>query len=307
MRAYLVLVLLLLVGCESWIARPAETETKARSKPRFNSLRMTPDTVVLEVAVAKVARKDMAWLDDLWHEMDTSAIAIKHRKLLDQNGLRAGLVSDHIPSMLQQILAPKPIVIEELNDLEKQLHEKGMLQPEPVYLLHDGIQNRSGEVHPVPVSQTIPEKSWLVKAGGKTIAGAGTMVRGFIEVETFPKGDGTVRLVCTPALHLGEPKTQIGVKQNSFVYETAQDKQLLRELKFDICLRNGESLIVGPTSDLQDLGQLFFGSTSMLETKDQSESDDSIRIMLVRLMQTQMDDLFDPEAIRDKLSTTSFE
>ena len=307
MRAKLSLILLLatalLVGCESWYARNLQ-ETVSWKRPvasAMQRLRMLPDSVMLEIAVVKIDRSEIQRFDELWNQIDTGSLSLSERRILDQNGVRVGVVPSHIPADLHALMAPIPVDQESLNSWEEQLFEKGLLKPEPRILLHDGIQNRRGEVHPVPVSGWLNQASWIVEVGDQRIAGASDNVRAVMEVRTFPKGDGTVRLVCTPALHIGQPRTQIGIQQQGFAYETAQEKKQLRELKFGACLRSGETLLVAPTSDVSDLGGLFFGPPDEVV---EGEGDGTFRILMLRLLQTQRDDLFDAESDRDELTTT---
>lgn len=299
----LVLALALFLGCETWYAQNVQ-ETVSWKRPLTGSmqrLRMLPDSVMLEIAVVKIDQSELESFDELWQQIDASSLSLTERRVLDQNGVRVGVVSSHIPADLHALMEPIPVDKEALNSWQQQLFEKGLLKPEPRILLHDGIQNRRGEVHPVPVSGWLDQASWIVEVGEQRTAGASENVRAVVEVRTYPKGDGTVRLACTPALHIGQPRTQIGIKQQGFVYETAQEKKLLRDLKFAACLRSGETLVVAPTSDVSDLGGLFFGPSG--ERVGES-SDGNFRILMIRLLQTQHDDLFDAETDQDDLTTT---
>lgn len=310
MRAKLYILMFLslsfLVGCERWYAHDS-IETVSWQRPvmgSFQRLRMLPDSVMLEIAVVKIERSEMEGFDKLWKQLDHSPLSLRSRKRLDQNGLRAAVVSSHVPAELHRLMEPVALDESKFDQWQQQLFDKGLLKPEPRILLHDGIQNRRGESHPVPVSGYMPHASWVVEVDQQRIAGASENVRAVFEVKTYPKGDGTVRLVCTPGLHIGQPKTQIGIQQQAFAYETSQEKKLLKSLKFEACVRSGESLIIAPTSDMADLGGLFFGSE--IDTQLQS-NDGSYRVLMVRLLQTQMDDLFDSSPELDDLTTTFVE
>ena len=311
MRALLCLMITLgciQSGCSSWYAQPGETSTSKPVSTAFQKLRMSPDSVVLEVAVARIDLDRGADFNRLWSEIDTSTIPLANRKRLDQNGIRAGTISSQLPAVLQSLLEPRPIDVDSLSGLQKQMHEKGILEPDPRYLLHDGIQNRSGEIHPVPVTRVLPTASWTLKSEAGQSVGAGEHVRGFIELMTYPNGNGTVRLVCTPCLHLGQPKTQIAVQSQRFVYETATDKKQLDDLSFETQLKSGQTLILAPTSDMGDLGGLLFGSAVADRiASNTSNTSRSFRILLVRILQTQMDDLFAPVESKEKLTTATLD
>lgn len=308
MRAIRLLVLVFLAslcaGCESWYAPNVDEQTVKPVRSAFQRLRMLPDSVVLEVAVAQIDLDQLDQFDHLWNRIDTGVLSLHDRRVLDQNGIRVGVLSSHVPAELHELLAPIPVDESSLNPWQEQLLEKGLLKPQSRFLLHDGIQNRRGETHPVPVSQFWEQTSWVVHSGDRKSVGAGENVRAVVEVKTFPKGDGTVRLICTPTLHIGLPRTQIGVSQQAFAYETSQDKKQLSDLKFEACLRSGETLIVAPTSDLGDLGKLFFGADPGLAEVANDGSPQTYRILMLRLLQTQKDDLFDADTGIDELTTT---
>lgn len=311
MRAVLYLLIVFVCihsGCSSWYAQPGETSTSRPVATKFQPLRMSPDSVVIEVAVAKIDLDRMADFEQFWSEIDTSSLKLEERKRLDQNGIQAGVISSHLPAALQSLLEPRQVDFDTLSGLEKQMYEKGILQPEPRYLLHDGIQNRGGETHSVPISGVMPTASWTIKTGSREIIEAGEHVRGFTELMTYPNGDGTVRMVCTPCLHLGQPKMQIAVQEDGFVYESAADKKQLDELRFETTLKSGQTLILAPTGDMADLGGLLFGSPVDDSNLQQSASDPgAFRILLVRILQTQMDDLFAPEQQKEKLTTANLD
>ena len=296
------------LGCSSWYAQPGETSTSKPISSAFQKLRMSPDSVVIEVAVARIELDRREDFEQFWNEIDTSTIPLANRKRLDQNGIRAGVISSQLPAVLQSLLEPQPIDVDSLSGMQKQMYEKGILEPEPRYLLHDGIQNRSGETHSVPVTSVLPNASWTINNESSQIVGAGEHVRGFIELLTYPNGNGTVRLVCTPCLHLGEPKMQIAVQGEGFIYESTSDKNQLEDLRFESSLKSGQTLILAPTSDMGDLGGLLFGSAVADRiASNTSNTSRSFRILLVRILQTQMDDLFAPVELKEKLTTATLD
>ena len=70
---------------------------------------------------------------------------------------------------------------------------------------------------------------------------------------------------------------------------------------------SGESLVLAPTADVEDLGELFFGAAqSEANHRDSRLSESpaaSHRLLLVRIVQTQMDDLFNDSRFVEKLTT----
>lgn len=245
---------------------------------------MSPDAVSLEVAVAQLDGGQAELIEEFWALLDQQKIPFQNRKILDANGIRAAVVPAHVPGVLRELLKPQVIDPDLLNSFQKQMYDKGLLKPVERLLTHDKVQNRDGESHELVLSAPHPEMSWVITTNRGKSAGAGKSVRGVFGVKTFPNGDGSVRLMVTPKIHHGDPRTQIGVFDKSFLFESQQSVIELSDLVTEAKLLPGESLVVGATSDLGDLGRLFFG------TPDSSSNHQ--RLMLIRLVQTQWDDLF---------------
>jgi len=81
------------------------------------------------------------------------------------------------------------------------------------------------------------------------------------------------------------------------------------ELKFEVNLRAGESLVIAPTKDVMEMGKILFGSyqtTAHLSDLDKEISGKPVpthRMLLIRVVQTQMDDLFSDSNLNEKLTT----
>jgi len=291
------LVTALAVGC-------AELEQPAKkSSLTFPKGRLTSDTVGLEVAVAQLDSLQSETFETFWKMLDQQELPLELRKRLDQNGLRAAVMAVHPPALLNQLVDPKPIDPSLLDDFQKQLHAENLLRPQARMLTHQRISNREGQSHQVPTSDAQGEISWIIKSGEERSAGFGKQVRGVMSVTTYPQGDGSVRLMIRPEIHHGDSRPRIGVGQGSFLVESSQYETPVDELKFEVTLRPGESLVVAPTTDVAELGRILFGNSRVRQ--DESDTNRPIpthRILMVRVVQTQMDDLFGKSNI-ERLTT----
>jgi len=115
-------------------------------------------------------------------------------------------------------------------------------------------------------------------------SGQDQQVRGYIRLVTYPGGDGRVTLELVPEIHHGQPRPTIGVADQAFFFSHRQSIQVLDELKVTARLRPGETLMMGPGPQLTDLGGMLFGHGT--------RNDFWQRLLLVRLVRTQHDDLF---------------
>lgn len=296
--------LLLTGGCGLFRKAAEPVVTQATFPPN----RIARDAVGIELGVAQLELGQQSIFESFWRLLDHQEMPLETRQLLDQNGFRVAIMSSHAPVMLNDLVGPRPIKVDELTPLEKQLHKKDLLRPTPRMITHDRISNREGESHRLTVSQTHPQAGWIVRAGDKQTVGRGEMVNGIFSIITFPQGDGSVRLVFRPEIHHGQTRPRYGVGQSSFAVENGQNVTALEDLQFAVTLRPGESLVMAPTVNLENLGRLFFGPAEpaideSLVSIEPKSTDPLHRLLLVRIVQTQMDDLFSPKNVGEKLTT----
>lgn len=286
-------------GCARWEA------PEKKSGMIFPKSRIALDAVGLELGIAQLDSSQAEAFENYWSSLDHQALPLELRKRLDQNGIRAAIMPSHVPAILHELIGPQPIVIEKLTKLEKQLHAKQLLREKERMISHERISNREGEPHSILVSDFHREISWVVRNGSVETPGYGKSVRGWMTVTTFPQGDGSVRLIFDPEIHHGQARPQIA--ERSFLREERQAVKRLDELKFDVTLRPGESIVVAPTQDIAELGKLFFGSpgSGIEPTGPPNRAVPTHRLLLIRVVQTQMDDLFSDANLVEKLTTTS--
>lgn len=304
-RITLALILLLVVsGCapwesagvwksEAWHGEPAKMEEPG--EVRLPPGRMNKDSVSLEIAVGQLDHQQQEEVEQLWREIDQQAISFQVRRRLDQNGLLAGVIGSQPPALLNRLLQDKAVDTSELEPWQIQFIENGNQKTVPRLILHQRIQNGLGENHFVPVSDASAQASWVVREGARQTAGTGEQARGFMQLRTYPTGDGGVRLVVTPEIRHGQPKASFGVAEGSFTYSTEQSSQIFDELKFETLLKPGQTLLLGANRQLSGLGGFLFGPS---EGADYGQ-----RVILIRLVHSQRDDLF--ESGVDHVSTNS--
>jgi hypothetical protein len=303
MRALKSLLILILgisvLGCARW------EEPETRSRPIFPQSKIAIDAVGLELGIAQLDSHQSDSFEQFWKLLDSQALPLELRKRLDQNGIRAAVMSSNPPSLLHTLVEDQPIVESELNEFEKLLHAKRLLRPKQRMIAHERISNREGQAHPITISETHSQVSWVIQNGDRQTIGAGDFVRGVIAVKTFPQGDGSVRIIFSPEIHHGKPRRQIGVAERSFLHREGQTVTPVKDLEFEVKLRPGESIAVAPTADIDDVGKLFFGSYASDENqKVKGRPVSTHRVLLIRVVQTQMDDLFSDANTAEKLTST---
>jgi len=110
-----------------------------------------------------------------------------------------------------------------------------------------------------------------------------------------PLGNGSVRLQLTPEVHHGAPQQRIVGDNHNFIIETKQTEVAFDQLLIECVLAPGETLVLSCTSEFSGLGRHFFVEPDV--------SDPKPKIVLIRLAQSQFDDLFAADQILKPIAT----
>lgn len=323
---------------------------------------MAPDAVALEIGVAQLDYSQAETLKQYWHSLDQQELAVETRQQLDRHGIKVGIMSTRPPASFSKLVNPREVVIDELDAFQRQLYLSGHLSATSRMLAHNRISNRKGQPHPIVTSAEHSKYSWAIHDQGGTTVETSSNVRGIFSIRTYPQGDGSVRVVVQPQVHHGKLEKRYGATANGFKFENQQTVATLEQLEFEVPLRSGETLVIGPTTDIDQLGRLFFGQAIAIEKSellqqadwivqaiqdrqertlpelgiDESKFDDLIgdleiddvdrslmdslgaalekpaiakpapmhRLLMIRVVQTQLDDLFDDQVAAEPLTTS---
>jgi hypothetical protein len=306
LKSILLVLLLLSSGCARWDGRWERAETVSPTGFQFPESRMPPDSVALEMALVQLDDSQTADFEEFWQILDQQEVELSMRQQLHLNGIRIAVMASHAPSELHQLLKPRPVEFQDLDLVGQQMAEKDLVPPQPRLVIHQRVTNRHGEIFPLQTSEIHPQFTWDVRHDTMRSVGSGNAVRGIMEIRSMPQGDGSVRLRLMPTIHHGDVKPTISVAEKSFVFDSSQTINRLNELLFDVTLRAGETVVIAPTEDVSeersDLGNLFFGLPDVPQRKSSRLTH---RVLMVRVVQTQLDDLFGNSGVQEKLATPS--
>ena len=274
----------ILSGCASWDHSPAD---QSISLPRAQ---LTPDAVVLEILTLKAPRpeSDDAGELDAWRNVDEQALPAETRSNLAQNGLRGGLVRGQLPTELQRLLDSQRIESSPQKDLGNDKQPAGSEQR---------LQTRAGTRGKI-VTTDIRDNMVVLTPGRGGLTGRSLQkAQGLLSARSFPRGDGSIDLELIPEVEYGEARQKwIGQgHEGSFRLDMNRECLSLENLRIRTRLQPGQTLVLGPTHDVKGIGQQFF--------TDGKSSASEQRLILIRLAQTQIDDLFAPEPAREPLAT----
>ena len=271
----LIIGLLLGAGCKS-------VDEQTSLDFSLPGVEMNEGAVALQVAVVQVDDDQLEILDEFWSRLDTMKLGLSQRRIADANGLRYAVMSPQCPANLDELLERRELDTSRLTDIQKQMASRGLLESPSRLLHHQRIENDTGEEFEIPVSDYYQQKAWsIVDKHGTTETGSAELVKAFVQMSTFPQGDGSVRLVVEPEIHYGRPQQRYDVSQRTFLFSESQIESRVDALKFSIDLRPGDALVIAPTaltkssmdqkSDNlpperleQTIGDLFFVETPMV-------------------------------------------
>jgi hypothetical protein len=285
-RVIAIFLIASLAGC-------AQVEKKkAPTGPKFANGRMTNDAVALEIGLVQLDESQVELFEQFWQGLDHQKLDLVLRQRLDQNGLRVGLMPSQPPAAFLELVKSRPSQMESLDLVEQKMFEQGKLEEKTRMIIHQRIVNRRSDTYRVETSEIHPQYQWTIRRGHQESFGSGEGVQGVIEINTAPQSDGTAKLKLTPRITYGPMQTTIGVGERDFAYASGRAGHTLAELGLETVLRPGETLVMAPTSDRADLGHLFFDALPAPEDSNRTASHLTHRVLLVRLVQTQLDDLF---------------
>lgn len=266
------LVATVCVGCSSW--SNGNLEQKLLKTPR-----MSPDTVVLEMALLDIAHSDA-----LWREVDEQHLPVDLRRRLAAQGLRAGVLGTQMPGWIKQRLAQQQKMLRIDED------SGAALVGEDQKVCH--LQCRCGSPRAIDLGKQHPELA-IGEVGDEpscTLRDAQCK----LSLLTQPQGDGRVRVEVTPEIHHGPARQRWVGEGGSFRVDLSHDCRRFDDLTLAAVLAPGQTLILAGIPETAGLGQWYFAGEDGMPGQ---------RLLLLRLAHTQFDDLFAPAATLTPIAT----
>lgn len=247
---------------------------------------MNEGAVALQIAVVQLDTDQQAMFTQFWNQLDPMTLPLSVRRSADRNGLRYAVMPPQCPAVLDALLERRALDLGMLTGLQKQMAEKGLLESPTRYLTHQRIENDRGEECEITVSDYLQKADWKVVLNERldqVETGQGDLVKGVVQFSTFPRSDGSVRLVVEPEVHHGRPQQRYNVSQRTFLFSESQIETRIDALKFAVDLKPGESLVIAPlqsevgpeeleseldadseagVGSVLSIGELFFGENA---------------------------------------------
>ena len=277
-RNLILLAAMIVLGC-------APFQPKTDRSP-LSAAQMAPNSVTLDVFFVRCPYGDVVANEQLWQEIDEQQIPREVRRRLTANGFRAGVISGQMPITLSQLLELKgnttPMGSAQTTELAEVGSEEGPMWSHKQLRPHKRIELITSEIYPeLPVLVPGPDG-----VAGETYEKA----QGVVAVRAIPEKDGRVQLEVVPELHHGDVQRNISSSQGAWRIDMARPRIAFDDMALSTQLAPGHMIVLSCLPDRPgSLGHHFL-------TTDSSGSLEQ-KLLVLRLSQTQHDELFEPTAI----------
>lgn len=260
-------------GCSSW-------SDFSREPFELPAARMSAESVALQITFVRVPTGMTDINSTLWQYVDEQLIDQEQRIHLNNNGFRCGIVGSQLPGVLRELLDQK----ESRSSLEA-----ATAREIDSLAMNRRINSKSGKRSEIVASAPEDEMIVLYKdpAATKVTGRSFDQAQAILACRTFPQGDGAIQIELMPEIHHGAPKKQWIAGDGTFHLMAGRDRELFSDLVMRMALFPGQTLIVSSTPESKGLGHNFF--------VDSSHGDPQQKLLLIRLAQTQRDDLFEAD------------
>lgn len=247
---------------------------------------MSPDTVVLEVATVYFSGADRS--EEWWNSVDEQGIPLDVRQRLLDNGFRCGVIRGVLPEEVRE-------------QLEAQREATREVDPENSPTLsmtgEQRLQSRAGKRSKILISEFLPTMAVLVPQGERLTGQTLTDAQCIFSLKSFPRGDGRADIEITPEIEHGVSKQKwVGqAHEGTFRIDANRERLILETLRVRSTLAPGQILVVSSTPECKGVGRQF--------CRTNGNGPPERRTVLIRLAQTQVDDLFSEQVVADPLTT----
>lgn len=273
---------MILCGCAQWTGRTTEVEPTKASLP---TLKIRPDSIVVEATVIRLPPHVVEQLPELWRSVDETIVNIEQRHRLERNGLRAGVLVGDFPALLRQHLGDR-----QTDEATGTLEMAGLASD--ANSLARRLQCRAGRRKELVVRSEISKPINVFTSLDGTHVSGETFHRAttLFDLRAIPNPDGSARITLTPEIQHGELRQAYVSSDFGVRPELRRDQVIWKDLTIDATMREGQVLIVAGSQPPRCVGQAFFVSNNADRGHDHL-------ILAIRLSETQLDDLFKPEEI----------
>jgi hypothetical protein len=219
-------------------------------------------SVVVEVAIGNIPPSVLPMWERAWRQLDTQALDLDTRRLLDENGIRVGIAGTRIPRELETVVNWSEPISPDGNTSGSDHRSLVSFEKNLQFGMHKYRQLRPGSVEWFACSPVADQVAWQTVRAGEIKSGVCASAEAGAGISLVTASRGLVELRVVPEIHHGELKHRYALGETDFIYDTSRDQLVLPELGFTCRLAAGETLVVAATDPETGIGKLMFGSAA---------------------------------------------
>lgn len=237
------------VGCTS-------SAISARNKSLLAPFKPSLETSTLEVSFVRHEYKLPALNDELWTQVDETAIPADVRSALLRNGLRAGVISGALPLDLESMLSGPPQAAPPSTESPAAASTQPASAPTISRRTLHVLPNQRSELLASDVYERL---NLLMREENEGTGHEYFKARCALAVTATPLGDGRVRLAIVPEVQHGEARQQYRGDDGMWRVDSSRPKVTLNSMAFDVVLAPDQSVVLGVRADRPaSVGHYFF-------------------------------------------------
>jgi hypothetical protein len=270
-----------MVGCAQW-SKDATTE----SKPLLAQPKMSPDSVVVETVIIRFPKEQSDVLDNLWSTVDESVFDVELRRKLIENGVRGGVLIGDLPLGVRTRM-------EQLADNSRTDPLEQANLAADVKSAINRLQCRAGRRKELHVRREVSQPLVVLTSEEGRVEGASYEKPAMLfDLRSIPHGDGQATLQLTPEIQHGDERKSFIHSDFGLRPDMSRDRKTWQDLSMSVKLSPGQMIALSCNGDPKssNLGKAFF------VTHTAEQSDERV-LLLIKLAETQLDELFAPEGV----------
>jgi len=247
---------------------------------------MSPDSVVVETVIIRFPKEQSEALDNLWSTVDESVFEVELRRKLIENGMRGGILIGELP------LGVRTRMEQLANNSRTDPLEQANLAAD-VKSATNRLQCRAGRRKEVHVRREVSQPLVVLTSEEGRVEGANYEQPAMLfDLRSIPHGDGQATLRLMPEIQHGEERKAFVRSDFGLRPEMSRDRKTWDELAMSVKLRPGQMIALSCNGEPKssNLGKAFFVTHT-------AEQTDERVLLLIKLAETQLDELFAPEGV----------
>ena len=238
------------LGCASWLPTGEEPVSVNKAQP-FGSARTASDAAGVETILVRLNTQQAALLPDLWAQIDEQAIRPELRIALDKNGMRAGKVSGSTPPLLDDWVR---LTVQRIGEdpLEQAGFAADVSSYSQLWRCRDSVRKE------LSIRNFTSGSLWVDFHDGTPKGRTYDAPHFVYAIQAAPQGDGSATVRLTPEMQHGELVKKMVAREFAVRTDTRRESVVWDPLTIDLRIQQGDTIVIGPTSEERGLGEHFF-------------------------------------------------